>query len=83
MPEQMIGRVNHWYGKLGVAGIKLTDRLTVGDRIHILGHTSNFEQEVTSMQIMHQDVSQAGPGDDVGIRVKFRARVGDLVYKVT
>jgi hypothetical protein len=83
MPEQMIGRVNHWFGKLGVAGIELTDGLAVGDRIHVLGHTTDFEQEVTSIQIMHQDVPQAGPGADVGIRVKFRARVGDRVYKVT
>ena len=83
MPEQMIGRVNHWFGKLSVAGVELTDALAVGDRIHILGHTTDFEQEVTSMQIMHQDVAQAGPGDDVGIRVQFRARIGDRVYRVT
>jgi len=83
MPEQMIGRVDHWYGKLNVAGIELTDRLAVGDHIHILGHTTDFEQDVTSMQIMHQDVAQAGPGDDVGVKIQFRVRIGDRVYKVT
>ena len=83
MPEQMIGRVDHWYDKLNVAGIELTDRLAVGDHIHILGHTTDFEQDVTSMQIMHQDVAQAGPGDDVGVKTQFRVRIGDRVYKVT
>jgi hypothetical protein len=83
MEEKLIGRVNHWFGKIGVAGIELTDRLAVGDHIHLLGHTTDFDQDVTSMQIMHQDVAAAGPGDDVGIKVQFRARVGDRVYRVT
>jgi translation elongation factor EF-Tu-like GTPase len=83
MAEQLIGTVNHWFGRIGVAGIALTDRLAVGDHIHIRGYTTDFEQEVTSMQIMHQDVSEAGPGDEVGIKVLFRARTGDRVYKVT
>lgn len=83
MAEKLIGKVNHWFGRIGVAGIALTDALAVGDRIHVLGHTTDFEQEVTSMQIMHQDVNEAGNGDEVGIKVQFRARSGDLVYKVT
>jgi translation elongation factor EF-1alpha len=83
MAEKLIGSVNHWFGRIGVAGIALTDKLAVGDRIHIQGHTTDFEQEITSMQIMHQDVSEAGPGDDVGVKVEFRARRGDRVYKVT
>jgi hypothetical protein len=83
MEEKLIGRVNHWFGKIGVAGIELTDELAVGDHIHLLGHTTDFDQDVTSMQIMHQDVAAAGPGDDVGIKAQFRARVGDRVYKVT
>jgi translation elongation factor EF-Tu-like GTPase len=83
MAEKLIGKVNHWFGRIGVAGIELTDQLTVGDRIHILGHTTDFDQEVTSMQIMHQDVSAAGPGDAVGVKARFKARPGDCVYKVT
>ncbi|MFQ6101563.1 MAG: EF-Tu/IF-2/RF-3 family GTPase [Anaerolineae bacterium] len=83
MAEELIGTVSHWFGKIGVAGIELTGKLAVGDRIHILGHTTDFEQEVASMQIMHQDVSEAGPGDEVGIKTQFRVRTGDRVYKVT
>ena len=83
MAEKLIGKVNHWFGNISVVGIALTDKLSVGDRIHILGHTTDFEQDVTSMQILHQDVAKAGPGDEIGLKVQFRARVGDRVYKVT
>ncbi len=83
MTEKSTGKVSHWFGGIGVAGIELTDKVAVGDHIHILGHTTDFEQEITSMQIMHQNVNEAGPGDDVGIKVQFRARVGDRVYRVT
>lgn len=83
MAEKLIGKVTHWFGKIGVAALELTDKLAVGDRIHILGHTTDLEQEVTSMQIMHQDVAQAGPGDEVAIKVQNHVRVGDNVYKVT
>ena len=83
MTEELIGKVSHWFGKIGVVGIELTGKLTVGDRIHILGHTTDFEHEVTSMQITYQDVSEADAGDEVGIKVQFRARPGDQVYKVT
>ena len=83
MAEELIGKANHWFGKIGVVGIKLTGKLAVGDRIHIQGHTTDFEQEITSMQIMHQDVAEAGPGDEIGVKVQSRARLGDRVYKVT
>jgi translation elongation factor EF-Tu-like GTPase len=82
MTEKLIGKVSHWFGNIKVAGIELTDRLAMGDRIHILGHTTDFEQEITSMQIMHQDVSEAGPGDDVGVKLGAQVRVGDKVYRV-
>ena len=83
MAEKLIGKVNHWFSNISVVGIALTDKLGVGDHIHILGHTTDFEQDVTSMQILHQDVAEAGPGDEIGLKVRFRARVGDRVYKVT
>jgi len=82
MAEKLIGMVSHWFGNIMVAGIDLTSKLAVGDRVHILGHTTDFEQEIKSMQIVHQDVSEADRGDDVGVKLEARARVGDEVYKV-
>jgi hypothetical protein len=83
MAEKLVGQVSHWFGNIGVAGIELSHGLAVGDLIRIRGHTTDFEQEVTSMQILHQDVSGAAAGDHVGVKVIFRARPGDRVYKVT
>jgi len=57
--------------------------LSLGDTIHFIGHTTDFEQKVASMQIEHQAVDSAKTGDGVGIKVKDRVRHGDKVYKVT
>jgi putative protease len=82
MAEKLVGKVSHWFGNIKVAGIELTGKLAVGDRVHVLGHTTDFEQEIKSMQIMHEEVGEAGRGDDVGVKLKSRVRVGDKVYKV-
>ena len=82
MPEELVGEVSHWFGSISVAGITLSGDLSVGDRVHVVGHTSDFEQDVTSMQIQREDVSEAKAGDEVGIKVESRARPGDSVYRV-
>ncbi|MEA3376928.1 MAG: EF-Tu/IF-2/RF-3 family GTPase [Chloroflexota bacterium] len=82
MPEELIGEVSHWFGNISVAGITLSGTLSVGDRVRIVGHTTDFEQEITSMQVENDDVSEAGPGDEVGVKLDSRARPGDSVYKV-
>lgn len=82
--EEKIGRVVHYYTNLGVAAIDLTDgNLKVGDRILIKGHTTNFEQQIESMQIEHANVNEAQKGQSIGIRVKEHVREHDTVYKVT
>jgi len=83
MAEKQIGVISHWFGKIGVVGIALDGKLAVGDTIHIKGATTDFEQEVASMQIEGKEVTEAGAGDEVGLKVSDRARVGDKVYKVT
>jgi translation elongation factor EF-1alpha len=82
MSEKLVGVVTHWFGKAEVAGIDLTDRLNVGDTIHIQGHTSDFTQAIKSMQIDRVDVESAGPGDQIGVKVGARARHHDRVYRV-
>jgi putative protease len=84
MAEEKIGEVIHYWGKIGVAGIKIMDgELKVGDTIHIKGHTSDFTQAVDSMQVENQSVEIARPGDDIGLKVKDHAREHDEVFKVT
>lgn len=83
MSEELIGEVSHWFGNINVAGIKLSSELAVGDCVHIKGHTSDFEQDIASMQLDNEDAEVAGAGDEIGVRLQSRARVGDSVYKVT
>jgi putative protease len=81
--DVLIGRVSHYFGKIQVAAIELTDgALSVGDTIHIKGSTSDFEQTIDSMQIDNAVVTHADKGSSIGIRVTEQARVGDKVYKI-
>ncbi len=79
---EKVGVVSHYFGHIGVAAIKLSGTLHVGDRIKIVGATTDFEDTVQSMQVEHDSVEKAGPGEEVGIKVKDKARDGDRVYLV-
>ena len=81
MAEELVGEVSHWFDRINVAGIKLSGDLTVGDRIHIVGHTTDLEQDVNSMQLDNEDVTEASAGDEIGVKLTARARPGDSVYK--
>ena len=83
MPEQRVGEVMKFFSKPSVAAIKLEGEVKVGDRIKFKGHTTDFEDQIQSMQIENQAVEKAGPGDMIGIKVKDRVREKDAVYKVT
>ncbi|MDA2927029.1 EF-Tu/IF-2/RF-3 family GTPase [Acidobacteria bacterium AH-259-G07] len=84
MAEQKIGVVIHYWGKIGVAGLRITEgELRVGDTIHIKGHTSDFTQPVESIQIENQSVEVARPGDDIGVKILEHAREHDEVFRVT
>jgi putative protease len=84
MTEKKIGTVTHYYNHLHVAGVTITDgELRKGDVIHVRGHTSDFEQKVESMQIEHESVDVAKPGDQIGLSVIEHAREHDTVYTVS
>ena len=83
MEETKVGRISKYFGHIGVAAIELENgSLKVGDLIHIKGHTTDFEQPVDSMQIEHESVKEAKPGDSIGIKVKDRVRPHDDVFVV-
>lgn len=79
---EQIGTIGHYYSKLGVSVIDLTAKIVVGDTIRIKGMTTDFTQKVDSMQIEHANVQNAGAGQSIGLKVKDKVRVGDVVYKV-
>jgi translation elongation factor EF-Tu-like GTPase len=83
MEEKKIGDVIKYFGKIGVAAIRLSEgSLKVGESIHIVGHTTDVTQSIDSIQIENKSVQEAGPGADIGIKVKDRVREHDVVYKV-
>ncbi len=79
---KQIGTVSSYFDKAKVAALKLTGDLLVGDKIKVIGSTTDFEQEVTSMEINNKKVKVAKAKDDVGIKVTEKVRKKDKVYIV-
>lgn len=84
VPEEgkLIGKVTHYFSKIGVAVIELSDTLKVGDAIRIVGGQTDFTQTIESMEIEHEKVQEAKAGDSVGLKVNQKVREGYKVYKV-
>ena len=83
MKEEKIGFVSNYFSKISVAAIEITDgAVSVGDTLYFLGHTTDFESTVHSMQIEHKFVTEAKKGDAVGVKVPEKVREGDKVYKM-
>lgn len=81
--EKKIGEVTHFFAGPSAAVLRLSDTLALGQKIHIVGATTDFTEKLTSIQINHSPVESAKPGDDVAILVKDRVREGDEVFLVT
>lgn len=76
-----VGKVTHYFPKVKAGVVKVTKGvLAIGDTIHVKGHTTDFKQRVTSLQLDHQPIQKALKGQEVGLRVKSRVRQRDLVY---
>ena len=83
MERVKVGEVFHYFTKIGVAAIRLTEGgLAVGDTVQIQGPTTNVEQAVDALQIEHASVPRADKGQEVGMKVKERVREKDFVYKI-
>lgn len=79
--EKVIGTVTHYFPKVRAAVVKLKAPLVIGDLIKVQGHTTNFTQSVTSMQIDHVPIQSAKKGQEIGLLVDSRVRRKDTVYK--
>ena len=84
MEEKLIGKITHYFTNIGVAVVEIADgKLNVGDKIHIKGVTSDFEQNIDSMQVEHENVETAKKGDAIGVKVDQQVREGDEVYLIS
>jgi hypothetical protein len=77
---ERVGEVVHVFDKIMVAVLRLTKAVRQGDRIHFLGRHTDFEQEISSMQVEHQPVEKAAAGSEVAVKLSQPARRGDAVY---
>ena len=80
--EKKVGEVEHYFKNIGVAAVRISGSMKIGDRVHFKGATTDFEIAVESMQISHESVDEVKTGDDVGMSVPERVRKGDGVYRV-
>lgn len=80
MDQPLLGKVVHYYDKIGVAIVKLQKGLNVGDKIKFVRGDSDFEQTIESMQLDHTPVQEAKTGQEIAIKVNQPAKEGALVY---
>ena len=83
MSENPVGKVTHYFDRIGVAVLELTETLKVGDTLHFHGHSTDFTQKVDSLQLEHKNVADAKPGQDVALKVAQKVHPHDAVFKVT
>lgn len=81
MEEKEVGKVIHWYDKIGVAVVKLSDALSVGDTIKVKRGEDAADDSVLSMQVDHKDVPSAKAGDEVAVKISGKAREGACICK--
>ena len=80
MAKNLIGKVSHWYDKIGVAVVKLEGALKTGDKVRVRHGESEFEETVESMQLDHSVVSAGKKGQEVAIKLSQKAPEGSQVF---
>ena len=79
--RDQIGKVVHYYDKMGVAVVKLDKKLSVGDKVRLAYGEEANEQTIESMQLDHSSIQNGKKGDEVAIKVDQKAKKGTLVLK--
>lgn len=77
-----VGKVDHYYTNIGVGVVRLSSTLKAGDKIRIKGATTDFKQNVESMQIEKDKIEEGKKGQVIGLKVDEHIRENDVVYKV-
>lgn len=80
--EKEVGKVVHWYDKINVAVIRLSGKLSVGDRIKVKRHDSEFEETISSMQLDHENISSGKKGQEIAVKFSNNGHDGAVVFKV-
>lgn len=81
MADTKAGNITHYYDKIGVAVVDILAPIKVGDKIKITG-SNEFEQEVTSMQIEHENIEKTKKGDKIGLKLNQPVKENDEIFKI-
>jgi putative protease len=79
--KDIIGKVIHYYDKIGVAVVKLEKILKVEDRVKFTKGDKSFEQTIESMQLEHKPVTLGKKGEEVAIKVDEIVKSGTTICK--
>jgi translation initiation factor IF-2 len=74
-----VGVVTHWYDKINVAVIKLSGKLSVGDKIKIKRGDEECEEVVSSMQFDHEEIKSGKKGQEIAIKLTNKAKDGAII----
>jgi putative protease len=80
--KDLLGKVIHYFDKIGVAVVKLDKALKIGDKVKFVHGEKEFEQVIESMQLEHEQISVGKKGQEVAIKVDQETKSGTLVYFV-
>ena len=80
--KDLIGKVIHYYDKIGVAVVKLEKILKVEDKVKFTKGDTSFEQTIESMQLDHKQVTSGKKGEEVAIKVDQAVKSGTAIYKL-
>lgn len=82
--DVQIGKVTHYYDKLGVAIVEVMNQpLKVDDKVKVSGHDKEFTQAVESLQIEHKQVNEVPVGESCGLKLDQPVKEGDILYLIT
>lgn len=80
--ENAIGKITHYFSRLGVAVVRLEEELSIGEKLLIKGRITNFSQTVSSIQSEHKSLEKASAGMEIGMKTENPVEVGDIVYRI-
>ena len=80
--EVKVGKITHFYDRIGVAVVVLSDDLKLGDTVHVVGRNTDINQQVQSMEIEHNKIQEGKKGQEVALALNAPARKGDKIFKV-
>jgi len=80
---EKVGEVTHYFPHVNAAAVMvLKGGIKLGDQIYIKGHTTDFKEKVNSIQLDLVKIQEGKKGQEIGLLVKSRVRIGDSVYRL-